>query len=299
MDLRRVSSFLAVVEEGSFTRAARRLGIAQPSLSQQIRTLEAELGGPLLERLPRGIRLTAAGRAFLPEAQAAVRAADRAGTAARMALGLEVGELEVATLLSFTVGILPEAIVRWHARYPEMRVRMLEYTHRSLLEENVRGGAGDIALGPKPVNWKGPLESLGFEELVVILPRSDPLAGRTSLPLEALADRLWILFQPGHGLTDLVVSACRRAGFQPRVGVRTTQVAAATSLAAAGLGPAIVPDNVISPGLDASVAHLDPPLVRELAAYTRNDWSPVAATFLEALRQGTWKRHRGTEAVEL
>lgn len=299
MDLRRLASFLAVVDEGSFTRAARRLGIAQPSLSQQIRTLEAELGGPLLERLPRGIRVTAAGKAFLPEARSAVRAAERASTAARLALGIEAGELEVATLLSFTVGILPEAIVRWHARYPEMRVRMLEYTHHTLLEEHVRAGSGDIALGPKPGSWAGPVESLGYEELVVILPRSDPLAGRQSVPLEALADRLWILFQPGHGLNDLVVRACSAAGFQPRVGVRTTQVAAAVSLAAAGLGPAIVPDNVITTGLDASVANLDPPLVRELAAYTRSEWSPLAATFLEALRRGRWKRHPGTHATEL
>src|SRR5690242_16309759 len=113
MDLRRLSAFLALVEEESFTRAARRLGIAQPSLSQQIRTLESEVGGALVERLPRGVRLTPAGRALLPEAQAAVRAAERAGSAARRALGLEVGELEVATLLSMAVGILPHAMPHW------------------------------------------------------------------------------------------------------------------------------------------------------------------------------------------
>src|SRR5262245_26440163 len=132
MDLRRLSSFLAVVEEGSFTRAARRLGIAQPSLSQQIRTLEAEVGGPLLERLPRGVRLTAAGRALLPEAQAAVRAAERAGAAARAALGLEAGELEVATLLSMAVGILPRAMGQWLQLHPGIGIRMREYTHRKI-----------------------------------------------------------------------------------------------------------------------------------------------------------------------
>src|SRR5919201_4499343 len=119
MNLRQLASFLAVVEEGSFTRAARRLGIAQPSLSQQIRALESELGGPLIERLPRRIRLTAAGRALLPDAQAAVRASDRATSAARMALGLEAGELGGATLLSMASGILPQAIRRWHGRPPE------------------------------------------------------------------------------------------------------------------------------------------------------------------------------------
>ena len=135
---------------------------------------------------------------------------------------------------------------------------MREYTHRNLLEEDVRSGVGDIALGPVPEEWAGPLERLGFEELVVVLPASDPLAGARSTPLEALADRQWILFQPGHGLTEVVEGACRRAGFQPRVAVRTTQVEAATRLAAAGLGPAMVPDNVVSPDLDRTVVRLDP-----------------------------------------
>jgi DNA-binding transcriptional LysR family regulator len=293
MDLRRLSSFLAVVEEGSFTRGARKLGITQPSLSQQIRTLESELGGQLLERLPRGIRLTAAGRALLPEAQAAVRAAERAGNAARMAIGLEAGELEVATLLSMAVGILPHAIARWVDRHPEIAIRMREYTHRSQLEEDVRSGVGDIALGPVPEAWNGPLERLGFEELVVVVPASDPLAGEERAPLEAFADRHWILFQPGHGLTEVVDAACRRAGFQPRVAVRTTQVEAATRLAAAGLGPAMVPDNVVSPDLGPTVVHLDPPVLRELAAYTRSAWSPLASAFLEALRGSSWLRHAG------
>ena len=290
MDLRRLSSFLAVVEEGSFTRAARLLGITQPSLSQQIRTLESELGGPLLERLPRGIRLTPAGRALLPEAHAAVRAADRAGSAVRMALGLEAGELEVATLLSMAVGILPRTIATWNERHPGIAIRMREYTHRTLLEADVRAGVGDIALGPVPEDWKGPLELLGLEELVVVLPESDPLAGVRATPLAALADRQWILFQPGHGLTEVVEGACRRAGFQPQVAVRTTQVEAAVRLAAAGLGPAMVPDNVVSSDLEPTVVRLDPPVVRELAAYTRSEWSPLASAFLDVLQTADWQR---------
>jgi DNA-binding transcriptional LysR family regulator len=296
MNLRQLASFLSLVEEGSFTKAARRLRISQPSLSQQIRSLEADLGGELIERLPRGLRLTAAGKAFLPEAQAAVRAADRAGAAARMALGLEAGELEVATLLSMTVGILPSAITGWHERYPDIEIRMIEYTHRSMLEDDVRAGVGDIALGPTPASWPGRVESLGCEELVVVVSRSDPLAGRRTLQLEELADRRWILFQPGHGLTEVVAGACRRAGFQPRPAVRTTQVEAATRLAAAGLGPTMVPDNVLSPALDAAVLRLEPPVLRELAAYTRS-WTTLSTAFVEALRHGDWSRQPPEPAV--
>jgi DNA-binding transcriptional LysR family regulator len=290
MNLRQLECFVAVAEEGSFTKAARRLQLSQPSLSQQIRRLESELGGELIERLPRGIRLTAAGSAFLSEAEASVRAADRAAAAARAALGLEAGELEVAILLSIAVGILPHAITRWHERYPRVAIRMHEYTHRSVLEEDVRRGVGDLAVGPRPVSWQGPVEHVGDEELLVVLPATDPLFGKQRVPLEALSERSWILFQPGHGLTEVVDAACRRAGFQPRSAVRTTQVEAAVRLAVAGLGPTMVPDNVVAPAVADYVVHLEPPVMRELTAYARTDWSPLTSAFVEALRESDWTR---------
>src|SRR5258707_14218781 len=91
MNLRQLHYLLAIADEGSFTRAAERLLVAQPSLSQQIKSLEQELGGPLLERLPKGVRLTSAGKAFAPEARAAVTHAERARRNARTALGLQAG----------------------------------------------------------------------------------------------------------------------------------------------------------------------------------------------------------------
>jgi DNA-binding transcriptional LysR family regulator len=297
MNLRHLRSFVAVAEEGSFTRAARRIGVSQPSLSQQIRALECALGGPLIERLPRGIRLTAGGKALLPEAQAAVRAAERAVTAARTALGLEAGEIEVATLLSMAVGIVPHVAAVWLERHPEFAIRMREFTHHTLLEEAVRNGVGDIAIGPTPIGWSGPCVELGCEELVVVLPLTDELASEERLAPGALADRQWVLFQPGHGLADVVEGACRAAGFEPRVAVRTTQVEAAVRLAAAGLGPAMVPDNVISRPVGAAVLRLDPPLYRRLAAYTRDAWSPLSEAFLEALRDSAWARQ--TRQVEV
>lgn len=298
MNLRQLAAFLAIVEDGSFTRAAQRLNIAQPSLSQQLRNLESELGGTLIERLPRGIRLTAAGKAFLPDAQAALRASERAAAAARMALGLEAGELEVATLLSMAIGLLPEAIRHWHDLHPEITIRMHEYTHPSLLEQDVRSGTGDLAVGPTPLAWEGPVEPLGWEEIVVVLPRTDPVAGERRIRLEELADRSWVLFQPGHGLMEVVAAACERAGFRPRGSVRTTQVEAAARLAASGLGPAMVPENVVSASLDAAVASLDPPVVRALSAYTRTEWSPLSSAFVEGLRDAhPWKKNPPEGAV--
>jgi DNA-binding transcriptional LysR family regulator len=291
MNLRQLHYFLAIADEGSFTRAAERLLVAQPSLSQQIKSLEHELGGPLLERLPKGLRLTAAGKAFLPEARAAVTHAERATRDARSALGLEAGELEVATVTSVAYGVLPPAFERWHDRYPATTIALREYTHRRALDDAVRTGIGDIAVGPRPPLWQGPVVDLGWEEFVVVLPPSDPLATRKRpLALEDLAERDWVLFGPDHGLSELILDVCARAGFTPRRTVATGQVAAAAHLAAAGLGVTIVPSNVVPHGLEAAVRSLKSPLVRQLVAFTRQDWPPLAEAFLEVLHEQSWQR---------
>jgi DNA-binding transcriptional LysR family regulator len=290
LNLRQLRYFLAVADEGSFTRAAERLFVAQPSLSQQVKSLEQELGGLLLERLPKGVRLTAAGKAFATEARGAVTYAESARRNARAVLGLEAGELEVATVTSVAFGVLPSAFRTWHERYPGTTIALREYTHRSALDDAVRLGVGDIAVGPSPSHWRGPVVDLGWEEFVVVLPASDPLAeaGRP-VPLEDLADRDWVLFGPGHGLSALILDVCAGAGFTPRRTVQTAQVAAAGPLAAAGLGVTIIPSNVVPQGLDAAIRSLEPPLIRQLVAFTRQDWPPLAEAFLRALQAQSWK----------
>lgn len=291
MNLRQLQYWLAVVDTASFTRAAERLHVSQPGLSQQIRALEAELGGQLVERLPRGIRLTAAGKAFLPEARAAVLAADRAANAARNALELRGAELEIATLRSIAVGLLPNAIRRLYDRHPDVAVGLHEFAHRLELEKDVRSGVADIAVGPRPHELAGPIEHLGWERFVAVIGPRDPLWTQPAdvrVPLEDLAGRHWILFPPAHGLSELVAAACARAGFIPRPAVTTQQVEAAARLAAAGVGVALVPDNIVPAELAANVRRLERPVVRELTAYTRTEWSPPARAFLTALRAESW-----------
>src|SRR5260370_11229061 len=145
MSLRQVQFLVAIADEGSFTRAAERLLVAQPSLSQQLKGLEQELGGQLLERLPTGVRLTAAGKAFMPDARLAVTHAAHAARSARSALGLEAGELEVATVTSIAFGVLPPAFELWRARYPATTLALRQDQHRAPLEAASWAGAGDIA----------------------------------------------------------------------------------------------------------------------------------------------------------
>jgi DNA-binding transcriptional LysR family regulator len=291
VNLRQLQYFVAVVEEGNFTRAAQRLFVAQPSLSKQLAALETELGGPLIERLSRGIRLTPSGRAFLPDARTAIRAAERAQRSARMAHDLEAGELEIATVLSIAIGLLPDSIRALRAKHPGVLVDLREYLRKESLEADVRGGVSDIAVGPKPEAWDGPITSLGWEEFVVLLPDGDPmLQGTGKLELSDLADRRWVLPDPSAGMAPLIAGVCRDAGFVPEPAVHSSQVEAIARFAVCGLGPAMLPMNVIPTDLLPLTRRLRRPLARELAAYTRSTWSPLAAAFLQTLTENPWPR---------
>jgi DNA-binding transcriptional LysR family regulator len=295
--LRQLEYLLAVVDERSFTRAAIRLKVAQPSLSQQIRALEGELGVQLIERLPRDVRPTLSGRALLPHARSAVASAERAARAARTAGVLAGGALEIATVRSLVMGMLPDAIRAWR-EVNQGTLRLHEYAHRDLLEESVRNGVGDLGVGPTPKRWEGPLVPLGWQGFVVVLALSDPLAAtRAPLRLAQLADRDWVLFEPEHGLLELLLAACAAAGFAPRGAVETSQVDAAARLAAAGLGPALVPERTVPADLRAAVMPVDPPVGHEIAAYARAP-SPAASAFVEYLKAQELPR-RPPGAIEI
>src|SRR5436190_6212444 len=167
ISLRQLEYFVSVVDEGSFTAAAQRLHVTQPGLSHQIQALERELGGPLLERLPRKVRLTPAGRMALPHARASLAHAERTSSAARRASGVETGELHVGTLFSISVGLLPPALRTWRRNYPELQVRLVEFRHSDDLVAAMEAGQADLAVGPTPSDWDGPTREIGAEEFVI------------------------------------------------------------------------------------------------------------------------------------
>jgi DNA-binding transcriptional LysR family regulator len=286
--LRQLEYFVAVVDEGSISRAAERVRVAQPSVSQQIRALEQEFGAALLERLPRSTRLTPLGRAFEPQARAVLLAAESAREAARGELRQPAGQLEIATVRSMAGTLLPGPIGRWRATHPGVTIRLHEFAHRAELEERVASGVGDVAVGPRPQRWEGEIHDLGWEEFVVVLPDGDPELARERVSLAALAERDWVLYASEHGLSELVAFAFAHAGYIASPAVRTSQVDAACRLAAAGLGPALVPTGSVPHELRGSARPLVPAFGRAIAAYTRETSSPLAATWIAALRQGPW-----------
>ncbi|TDD45613.1 LysR family transcriptional regulator [Kribbella antibiotica] len=283
MTLRQLEYLVTVVDTGSFTKAAELLHVTQPALSHQIRALERSAGSPLLERLPRNIRLTPAGRAMIPHARAALADATRAQCAARQVAGLEVGELQIATLYSITLGVLPTALRRWRQSYPEVGIRLFEHRHTDELVTAMYAGQADLAIGPEPTDWPGTLHPLGSEDFVVVLASDDPAAVGDTVDLADLASRSWVHYATSHGLSDVLDSACAQAGFEPLIAVRTEQTAAAPALAAAGLGPALVPANILSPSFDGHILRPEPPVTRQLTAYTRGVPDPLATAFIEVL----------------
>jgi DNA-binding transcriptional LysR family regulator len=300
MTLRQISYLLAVADTGSFTEAARRMHVSQPSLSQQIRALEAELGGRLLDRPPRPVRLTPAGRAFVNEARPAVTAARRAADAARTALEHGAGELRVATVRSLAASQLPDAIRRWQTSHPGVTVHLNEYAHRDIVRRSVLEGESELGIAPPPVEWDGALQRLGWDQLVVVLPHSDPLLATSRVSLRALAGRDWVLFEHGHGLAEIAAWACERAGFVPNGVAYTAQVEAAARLAAAGVGPALAPVKAIPAEFAENVRQLDPPVVWEVSAFAAaREWSARNAELLDVLQDADWERRCPKGAVRV
>jgi DNA-binding transcriptional LysR family regulator len=285
MRLRQLEYFVAIAEHGSITKAASALYVAQPSLSIQVTALEKEIGGPLLDRLPRGIRLTPAGREFLIEARATLAAADRARRRARSVLDTTSGELDLATVLSIAAGVLPPAISRWQVKAPAARVRLHEYRHAIELEKATVAGLHDLAVGPKPEQAFLEMVHVGREEFVLVLPRGDVALIDSTVDVATLADRRWVLFAPRHGLSDVVRSICDASGIVPQGGVVTEQTDAAVRLAIAGIGPAIVPGNVVSEDLRRFCRPLREPYYRSLFAYSPGPFSSHALSFLAALSE--------------
>ncbi|MFG2381050.1 LysR family transcriptional regulator [Streptomyces avermitilis] len=289
MSLRQMEYFLAVVEEASFTRAAETLHVTQPALSHQVKALERSVGGALLERMPRGVRLTPMGRAFRPHAELAVRSAAQARRAARASAGAEGGELHIAAVHSVAVGVLPDVFARWRSAHPQVALHLHEYATSEALEEQVERGTADLAVGPAPRDWTGSVVPVGEEEIVLVVPFDDRFAGRTTVTLPELSDRPWIrcAMEPVVHGQRFLDWACGQAGFQPRTAVFTEHTSTAVRMAAAGVGVSTAPSHIVrgAVGEDCVVLSVDPPWRRSLTVFSRVPPSGAAAAFVELLRR--------------
>src|SRR6266699_481785 len=250
MELRHLRYFIAVAEEGHVTRAAERLGIQQPPLSQQIRSLEAELQVQLFRRKPRGVELTQAGEALFTEAQAILRQVDHAVTAARRAARGEAGRLGLGFTSSASFHPLVPRVIRDFRATSPLVALSLEEAGTAELVEGLGAERIDAAFVRSPIGPATDLtvHSLLEEEMVAALPSGHRLAAGTKnrLPLSALEGEIFILYRRplGPGLYDAIIAACQRAGYSPRIGQEAPRMLATLSLVAAGLGVTLIPASM-------------------------------------------------------
>lgn len=290
VELRHLRYFVAVAEELHFGRAARRLGIAQPPLSQQIRQLEREVGVELFLRARRRVALTEAGRVFLREARDLLQRAAAAITAAQRAARGETGTLAVGIVPSATYGPGPRIFRAFRARHPDVALTLTVMSTGAQVGA-LRAGHLDVGLARPPFGDETLVaEPLREEPVVAALPAGHPLAARRALPLRTLRGEPFVLFPRDRrpGWYDLVLGLCRDAGFHPVVAAEAPELATAMALVASGMGVTLVPASV-QDLRRTGVAYrpLGPPAPRTtlLALRRPDDPLPVVERFLAVARE--------------
>jgi DNA-binding transcriptional LysR family regulator len=251
MELRHLRYFVAVAEEKHMTRAAERLGIQQPPLSMQIRALEQELEVQLFRRKPRGVELTDAGVEFLNRAKSILSEVDRAFATTRRTARGEQGRVVVGFTSSAPFHPFVPRVIRAFREMSPLVSLVLEESGSSELVQGLHNEQIDAAFIRSPVADVVDLtvRPLLEEEMLVALPTGHALAPQAdarALPLAALANETFILYKrPGApGLYDTIITACRNAGFSPRVGQEAPRIISTLNLVAAGLGVSIVPASL-------------------------------------------------------
>jgi DNA-binding transcriptional LysR family regulator len=258
IELRHLRYAVTVADERHMTRAAQRLGIQQPPLSQQIRALETMIGAALFRRLPRGVELTEAGRAFVEKARVILRDVDLAVEAARRSARGEEGNLAIGYTSSAAFHpFVSMAIRALRLSLPGVTFRIGEGSSGDLIADLLANRLDAAFLRAPREGVAGLVTDLvDNEEMVIALPDDHPLAAlepgrkrpglKRRLPLAALADQTFILYRrpSGPGLYDNIIAACHAAGFSPRVGQEAPKLVSTLSLVAAGLGISIIPQSM-------------------------------------------------------
>ncbi|WP_367086536.1 LysR substrate-binding domain-containing protein [Pseudomonas aeruginosa] len=289
MELRHLRYFIAVAEELHFGRAAERLGISQPPLSQQIQALEEEVGARLFGCTNRRVELTDAGRLFLDESRQVLAQVDKAVLLARRAHLGELGELKIGFTSSapFT-STIPSSIHAFRKAYPDVHLDLQEMSSRqvlkALLEESLQVGVIRPLALPDAVHWV----ELFREPLVAVLRADHPLAAGSEdgLAIAALAEEPFVFFPRsyGTGLYDQVIALTRQAGFSPRIAQEASEAMTIIGLVSAGLGVSILPASFRRTRVDGVVYRTlsDPEATTAVWLVRRqNEGSPLALSFID------------------
>jgi DNA-binding transcriptional LysR family regulator len=304
LDLRQLRYFVAVAEERHFGRAASRLSMTQPPLSQQIMGLEEALGAPLFARNRRNVELTPVGRDLLPEVRRLLALADRLPALAQSLARGEAGELSLAFVSTADYGLLPPLMRAFTERYPGVRLQLVESTSDVQVEELVAGriDAG-LMIPPVPPRYAGQLSYLPLMREPLVVAMSDDTArllderlakegdasAEQAVPLHALADLPLVVFprRLAPAFYDIIMDCYARAGIAPRIGQEAIQMQTIVSLVSAGMGVALVPRslcNLRRTGVVYRPLRDAQPLVETGLLWRSDDVSPVLGGFVDVAR---------------
>jgi DNA-binding transcriptional LysR family regulator len=287
VELRHLRAFLSVAEELHFGRAATRLRIAQPALSQQIKQLEQDVGALLLDRTTRQVRLTGAGAALVEHARRVLAEVERARESVLLSECGERGEIHVGVTGAITWRLLPRVARTYRERYPLVRMELHPAVFSGAQIAALHDGRIDVGFLRAPVP-AGPLcgRVILNEPLVAVLPESHQLAGRPEVALADLAHENFVSYpsMQGSALRDAAVAACYSAGFTPRVVQEAPDTHTVVALVGAAVGIALLPASAETLQFEGVVFT---PLAGDVdvrvpiaLAWRRHDRSPVLARFL-------------------
>jgi DNA-binding transcriptional LysR family regulator len=292
VELRQLAYFVAVAREESFTRAAQRLHVAQPGISQQIRRLEAELGQQLFDRSSKPTRLTAAGQAFLPHARHALSATDAGRAALARLQGVVAGRLSLGTIPGIPHIDLAGLLATFHDHHPHVEVTLREEHPVPLVEHLRRDEYDAVIVGlsqPDPPDGLS-IQVLSVEPLVLVTSPGHRLADRAAVAVSQLRDETFVTLARGSSLRRHLEDACDAAGFPARIALETSDVHLLSDLVARGLGITIVPRAIADVGATRQalrVIDIQPSITQRhtaLAWNTDRPHPPAAAAFLTCAR---------------
>lgn len=288
MEFQQLRYVCAIAESGSFSRAAEHCHVAQPSLSQQVSKLEDELGTRLFDRLGRRVRLTDAGKLFLPRARGILQEMEAARSEVDYGRKDTKGSIAVGVIPTIAPYFMPERVAEFTKKFPDASLKIVEET-TPVLVESVRNLSLDLAIMSLPLRHREfEIIPLHRERLYAVLPPDHAMAKRKELSLGDLRTEPFVLLRDSHCFHDIAVSACQRARVNPRVAFESGQFSSLLGMVSAGIGVSIVPAMAVTKSTDCTFVRIsDQKAFRTIVAVVLRGRSlnPVQKAFLSQLEE--------------
>lgn len=288
MEFHQLRYVCAIADTGNFSRAAEHCQITQPSLSQQVLKLEQELGTKLFDRLGRSIRLTEAGRAFIPRARAILDQMEAARCTAADQITDFRGSVAVGVIPTVAPYLMPSYAARFAKKYPDAKLRIVEDT-TLVLVEGLRDLSIDVAILALPLRHKElELFPIRTEPLFAALSTHHPRASAKSLALKDLRGESFVMLRDGHCFRDLSIDTCTRARITPHIAFESGQFSSLLGMVAAGVGVSLVPEMAIDRNVGCRYVRLsDPQATRTIvtAVLRGRSFNRVQQAFVSGIRR--------------